>query len=444
MKNHEEQILKSLKYHPEREPREEAKEQLKKELRKQVYKMERKKSFMNITNIAMATIASIASIFIVVLMISSNYSELLPSAFKRFLGISENEGERIEQPIEEDQEIPEELYVEETTKEGMEKLFNDLSLQLFEWSPDGKKVIFSTITFEDNVDFADLFVWVVGENKPKKMDTLQVSLTTSFVWSPDSEKVIVSLGTSAQRESFIIHVNKREIMGSFVNFGMEVWSPDSSQIAFASINRDVRDNGLTELSGSLNLAIYDFKYGITELLYGTEEYYYMPNEWTDKNKLKYSKYYFETGQEKQGELNPIMKDREKSLIEELPGMKPFADQLNDFIPEGLRTTDSEYPMYEEANDILYWYLLAIYYELEDALEQTREYMTPYESFEQLVEMYKKNVDFNTIRLNHVRLDDNRQMIEYHLTYDNQITGNFDSLIIKYDLTNGSLNDLNEF
>lgn len=461
MKNHEEQILKSLKYHPEREPREEVKEQLKKELRIRAYGIQRKRNIINFSKI---TTASLASIFIVILIFSGTSRDFFSTGFNEFMQIFKKDPEQVEPPIDienepeqvepniefEDKEkkhyeeiTEDKLSVEDASKEGIQNLFDDLGIELFEWSPDGNKVIFGTIRFQDEIDFDDLYLWTVGENIPGKFEELTVSLTTAFSWAPDSEKVIVSLGTSAQREAIVVDVNTLEPIGSFVNFGLEVWSPDSNQIAFAALNNDVPDNRLTELSGSLNLAIYDLQYGVIQLLYGTEEYYYMPTAWSEPDKLSFAKYYFEGGQEEKNQLNPKIKDPKMSTIEDLPGLEVLVDQLYESIPQGL--SKNEYFGYEHSIYQLYCYFLAIYYEFEDALEQTRTYVYNFETFNELAEAYKKNINFNTIQLSDVKYGVNDdQLIEFTFTYTNQLTDNHESFKINYDITDGSITDLITF
>ncbi|MCD8510026.1 MAG: hypothetical protein LRY73_09265 [Bacillus sp. (in: Bacteria)] len=180
------------------------------------------------------------------------------------------------------------------------------SIEMAEWAPDEGKVAFAYPHSDENTIESQMYIWLVGEREPRVIEDVTGYRITDFYWSPNSQYVFVSAGTSAIHEGLIVSTESFTIYAILAYMSMH-WSPDSSKIALGIMNDSVQPVVDTELSGSVDLAVYHLAEKLLEFIeVASEEYYFSVENWEEMERLTYRKIYFDYLLEGETlEINPI-------------------------------------------------------------------------------------------------------------------------------------------
>lgn len=183
--------------------------------------------------------------------------------------------------------------IENPDQQSISSFLATNSIEMAEWAPDERKVAFAYPHPDENTNESQMYIWLVGEREPRVIEDVTGYRITDFYWSPDSQYVFVSAGTSAIHEGLLISAQTFSFLTQLAYMSMH-WSPDSTMIALGIMNDSVQPLVDTELSGSVDLAVYHLDEKLLEFIeVASEEYYFSVENWEDMERLTYRKIYFE-------------------------------------------------------------------------------------------------------------------------------------------------------
>jgi Tol biopolymer transport system component len=160
------------------------------------------------------------------------------------------------------------------------------------WSPNKTAVAY--VQGDAQILEGQMFLWRVGDKEPSVINNVQGRIC-EFFWSPNSKYVITDLGTSAQRQGFIVSAKKLEKIAEVNYTGNPCWSPDSKLVAVGVVT-PVEPLPPWELDGTVDLALYDIETGNLNVIEeGSHEVYYRPSSWESKGTLLYEKHNVNSG-----------------------------------------------------------------------------------------------------------------------------------------------------
>ncbi|WP_427339836.1 TolB family protein [Caloranaerobacter sp. DY30410] len=183
------------------------------------------------------------------------------------------------------------LEVLNSTRENIEaKLKEREDVYAVTWSYDGQQVAF--VRGDTEGWYGQMYIWTVGKKKPVSIGEEEDRIC-EFIWSPNSKYVFVDTGTSCERWGFIVSTDNFKIIDGITYTGVPLWSYDSKWIALGTISDIQPPAALTELSGTVDLTIYNVETREKRIIAkGTSDFKYTPRQWNKDGILTYEKIYF--------------------------------------------------------------------------------------------------------------------------------------------------------
>ena len=156
-----------------------------------------------------------------------------------------------------------------------------------EWSPQGDKLFFTTISYPGNVQRnSQITAWLVDLRSGATPQTIFRDAGVSGYWSPDGKKILFTYGNRMNEDQatlFDLETGKKTRIGKeFNHIQGPLWSPDGNQLAFVATGRFK--------TASSVLTVYDLSAGDTRTLAQTLRPYF-PKYWSKDSR----QIYFETG-----------------------------------------------------------------------------------------------------------------------------------------------------
>lgn len=169
------------------------------------------------------------------------------------------------------------------TKEEIQSALSSKGEEVFRitWSPEEEMVVYIQAGKPEKEGLDEAYLWKVGEEDPKFVR--DVSPTThGFGWSPDSKYFIISekLGEGAVNSIVKADTLQEEIFKP-KSFGIPVWSPDSSAIAYG--------NEFHEYGESWGfLEVYKLGEAESEYVWKSRGYLYKVESWDQEGNIGYT------------------------------------------------------------------------------------------------------------------------------------------------------------
>ncbi len=172
---------------------------------------------------------------------------------------------------------------EEFTKEEIQSALSSKGDEVFQitWSTEEKMVVYIQAGKPEKEGLDEAYLWKVGEEEAKFVR--DVSPTThGFAWSPDSKYFLISEKLGEGGINSIVKADTlQEETYKPKSFGIPVWSPDSSAIAYG--------NEFHEYGESWGfLEVYELGQEESEYVWKTRGYLYKVESWDKEGNIGYT------------------------------------------------------------------------------------------------------------------------------------------------------------
>ncbi|MCD1260924.1 hypothetical protein B5M42_019150 [Paenibacillus athensensis] len=158
-------------------------------------------------------------------------------------------------------------------------------------SPNRRAIAYMVSPTRSEYDEMTLYIWNVGEEKPRSSQAGPDSTVGEVFWSPNSDYVFVDVGTFVTRGGGLYSAKTLEVVQAFGYLNRVYFSPDGKHIVYSGSS----DRSIDTLKGNyldpgeaFDLVVYDIdKHQESILLKGTKTEDFIANGWLDSNTISY-------------------------------------------------------------------------------------------------------------------------------------------------------------